>query len=180
MKAIMIIVFSSFLVLIAKGQNQVKLKDPKFDEVGKSSLKELQDLNAEMVRKSKKPFTRIQLKVDEYNKVFKFDGSSDVFQITLLHNNLLKNDWDKSSLSFIETFTPIEIGKQERYVERVNTQKYKAIIFFTNDQILGLSSFILYKSLVDSNIYFITYISDSIDKVKINNMKRVIVCLQTK
>lgn len=183
MKPIMIIVFSSFLVFTMQGQkqtNQIKLKDIKFEEVGKSSLKELQDLNEAKMRKSKKPFTPIKLKIDENNKVFKFAGTSDVFQITLLQNNALINDWDKNYLSFIETFTPIETGQQERYVEKVNAQKYKAVIFFTKNQNLGLSSFILYKSLVDNTVYFITYISDSTDDIKIRNMKRTIASLLTK
>ncbi len=183
MKTSISIILYLFLISIASAQqaiNKVYLKGNQFKEVRKSTLKEIQDYRVNKIKKSKKQLASVKFKIDENNKLFKLVGTDDVIQISQLQNPSLINDWEKSTLSYIETFTPIDVVGQERYIERVNTKNYISVIFFEKTKRYGDFNFILYKSTIDNSVYFITYLSDSASERKIKNMKQIITSLKNK
>src|SRR5690606_11811764 len=95
----------------------------------------------------------------------------DLIQITSLLNKGIIENWDKSVGGYIETFVP---KGDDSYTEYINLKESKAVIFFTKNYKSGNANYILYQNTRQNVTFFITYISNSPDSVKINNMHNII------
>ena len=175
------IVISIFYVLVMNlfGFSQTMLTDIKFKNLylEKVDISKISDIKAYQKEKFKNPkgkFTNLTLVSNEKSQTYKLKGTDDLLQITSVYNNEALEKWDKTVAASIETFTMVYEKGIERYTEHINTKNYKSVIFFIKDYKLGNKNYILYKN-TDKNIgFFITYISNSPDSVKIDNMRKII------
>ncbi|WP_257669169.1 hypothetical protein [Parapedobacter tibetensis] len=178
MKNLMIttcLILSIFFCFGQKTLSEVNLKNEQLEEISSSSIPDIQAYQRE---KFKNPrggfFTAVELGLGEHSKIYKLKGSDDLIQITPRLNKELVANWDKAVLGYVETLTPVSHNNFERYTEHINNQNSKAIIFFIKDYKLTNSNFILYKNTDKKIALLITYISNSPDDVKIDNMRKIV------
>ena len=153
--------------------NEVKLRNTQLEEIDPSSIPDIEAYQREKFKNPRGRFTSkiMELKSNEYNKAYKLKGGEDLIQITSLLNKGIIENWDKSVGGYIETFVP---KGDDSYTEYINLKESKAVIFFTKNYKSGNANYILYQNTRQNVTFFITYISNSPDSVKINNMHNII------
>ncbi|HEY1055099.1 MAG TPA: hypothetical protein VGE24_08195 [Emticicia sp.] len=141
-------------------------------EVDSASISDLHNYQKEKFKNPKVAHVA-ELKPTQYGKIYKLKNSDDLIQITPRLDKELLENWDKAILGYIETFT-VGARDDEKFIEHINNQNSKAVIFFVRNYKLSNANFILYKNIGAKITLFITYISNSPDEIKIANMRKII------
>src|SRR5690606_6019936 len=157
-----------------KKLSQVNLSSNLLEEIDPTSIPDIKAYHTEKFKQPKSKFkSDIKLRSNEYNRPYKLRGSDDIIMITSrLYEGAIEN-WDKDVKTAIEMFTPLYEGT-DRYIEYIEGSGFRSAIFFTKDYKLGNTNYISYINKKIGIVLWITYISNSSDEVKIDNMRRII------
>ena len=152
--------------------SEVNLKNTQLEEIDPSSIPDIEAYQREKFKNPRGRFTSTTIKSGGFSKLYKFKGSDDLIIIAPRLDKELIENWNKAILGYLETY--MITSSDDGYIEHINIGNAKAVIFFIKNYRRGNKNYILYQNTKQKVTFFIIYISNSPDSVKINNMRNII------